>query len=181
MLRIICISVILFLSVSFAHADSGTWIVVDTTNLHLKVMHENTPQLTLENISIGRFGASQSRMKGDNQTPLGTFRISWIKPHSRFYRFFGIDYPNRELADLALAEGRISRHVWETIIDAIKAGRVPPQNTPLGGYLGIHGVGKGDRKTHSRFNWTNGCIALTNAQIDQLAPWIKPGTKVVIR
>jgi murein L,D-transpeptidase YafK len=177
---IACIlNIILFFPLS-SHADADTWIIIDTTDLHLKVMHKNKVQLTLENISIGRFGASRSRMKGSNQTPLGTFHINWIKPHSRFYRFFGIDYPNRESADLALAEGRISHETWKTIIDAIKTNGSPPQDTPLGGYLGIHGIGKGDQEIHSRFNWTNGCIALTNTQIDQLSLWLKPGMRVVI-
>jgi lipoprotein-anchoring transpeptidase ErfK/SrfK len=32
-----------------------------------------------------------------------------------------------------------------------------------------------------RLNWTKGCIVLTNAQIDRLASWVTPGTRVVIR
>lgn len=144
-------------------------------------MRENKVLLTFDNIAIGRYGASRSRMKGDNQTPLGSFQISWIKQHNRFYRFYGINYPNQEVADLALSEGRISRQVWENIANTIESTGSPPQDTSLGGYIGIHGIGKGEQTVHSRFNWTNGCIAITNAQIDQLNPWIKLGTRVVIR
>ena len=60
-------------------------------------------------------------------------------------------------------------------------GDIPPQVTPLGGYLGIHGVGEGDPGIHADFNWTHGCIALTNQQIDDLAGWIRIGMRVVVR
>jgi lipoprotein-anchoring transpeptidase ErfK/SrfK len=36
-------------------------------------------------------------------------------------------------------------------------------------------------EVHNRFNWTNGCIALTNDQVDELAGWVNVGTKVRIR
>lgn len=170
--------VLLFATV--CKAESDIWIVVDTNHLHLKVMQNNSVRLFLDNISIGRYGASKLRMKGSNQTPIGTFRIGWIKPDSRFYRFFGFNYPNREAADLALAENRISLEVWQTITDAIERNDIPPQDTPLGGYLGIHGIGIGDRTIHATYNWTNGCIALTNDQIDLLSEWLKPGMLVEI-
>ena len=67
------------------------------------------------------------------------------------------------------------------VIDAIKNGRTPPQNTPLGGHIGIHGVGAGDPRIHTNFNWTNGCVALTNEQVTRLAALIKVGTRVEIR
>ena len=60
-------------------------------------------------------------------------------------------------------------------------GKTPPQDTPLGGQIGIHGIGNGDQDIHHNYNWTNGCIALTNEQIDQLGKWIKPGVLVNIR
>lgn len=174
----------LFLALIFSfrsYANSDIWILIDTLEQRLSVMRGDKAQLTFNNIAIGRYGASSSRMKGDNQTPLGSFQISWIKQHHRYYRFFGVDFPNQEAADLALAEKRISRQAWLSITKAIESSRLPPQDTPLGGYIGIHGIGRGDRTVHSRFNWTNGCVALTNAQIDELSSWIKIGTKVVIR
>jgi lipoprotein-anchoring transpeptidase ErfK/SrfK len=63
----------------------------------------------------------------------------------------------------------------------VQAGKTPPQHTPLGGYIGIHGVGSGDPEVHRAYNWTNGCVALTNAQIDILAEWARAGTPVEIR
>ena len=58
---------------------------------------------------------------------------------------------------------------------------MPPQQTALGGHIGIHGIGAGDPRIHEDFNWTSGCIALTNAQIDDLAGWVRLGMRVVVR
>jgi len=51
----------------------------------------------------------------------------------------------------------------------------------LGGGIGIHGIGRGDLDIHRQYNWTNGCVALDNDQITDLARWIGVGTRVVIR
>jgi len=163
------------------YAAQEIWILIDTSEQKLSVMREDEILLVFDDIAIGRYGASRSRMKGSNQTPLGSFQISWIKRHNRYHRFYGINYPNQEVADLALAEGRISRQVWESITSVIESTGMAPQDTSLGGYIGIHGIGKGDQAIHSRFNWTNGCVAVTNTQIDQLAPWITLGTRIVIQ
>ena len=107
-------------------------------------------------------------------------KVARLQELSITYRFFGLDFPNREAADLALAENRTTKETWQSIIYAIETGRTPPQNTPLGGHLGIHGLGRADQQVHGLYNWTNGCIALTNAQIDQLSKWLKPGVTVEI-
>lgn len=164
-----------------SYAAQEIWILVDTSEHKLSVMRNDKALLVFDDIAIGRYGANRSRVKGSNQTPLGSFQISWIKQHNLYHRFYGINYPNREVADLALSEGRISRQIWENIINTIETTGMPPQDTPLGGYIGIHGIGKGDKTVHSRFNWTNGCVAITNAQIDQLSSWVKLGTRVVIQ
>ena len=57
------------------------------------------------------------------------------------------------------------------------------QNTPLGGAIGIHGIGEITEEKleiHRTINWTKGCIALTNDEIDDLLHYIGVGTKVVI-
>ena len=84
-------------------------------------------------------------------------------------------------ADRALVDGRIDEAQWQAIRRADQAGEVPSQNTPLGGMIGIHGIGDGDRGVHRDFNWTNGCVALTNEEIDELLRWVKIGTPVEIR
>jgi lipoprotein-anchoring transpeptidase ErfK/SrfK len=75
----------------------------------------------------------------------------------------------------------IGEETVRTIMRAEMDESVPPQNTPLGGQIGIHGLGAADRDIHQIFDWTSGCIAMTNEEIDRLAKWVRKGTLVVIR
>jgi len=156
------------------------WIDVNTSEYTLTVMKGDTVQEEFRNIAIGRFGTTYFKAKNDDKTPLGEFRIGWINNNSRYYRFFGLDYPNRETANRALKENKINKETWRSILRASNTERTPPQNTSLGGHIGIHGIGMGDRGIHDQFNWTNGCIAITNEQIDQISQWLTPGVLVKI-
>jgi len=158
-----------------------TWLDVDTSELTLSVMEDAAVVHTFEEIAIGRNGVSTARQQGDETTPLGSYRIRKINNESRFHLFFGFNYPTMDQATEALKARRITSEDWQAINAAHLQGREPPADTPLGGYIGIHGVGAGDPRIHEDYNWTEGCIALTNAQVDELARWIKPGMRVVVR
>lgn len=162
-------------------ADNGVWIDVDTTAHTLSVMQGDAIQAVFKNVAIGRYGTTWSKMTKDDKTPLGKFRVGWINEKSRYYRFFGLNYPNLDTAKRALDENRITEETWLSILKAKIMGKTPPQDTSLGGHIGIHGIGRGDQDIHHSYNWTNGCVALTNEQIDQLGRWIKPGVLVNIR
>ncbi|MDP1558031.1 MAG: L,D-transpeptidase [Nitrosomonas sp.] len=180
--RLIILAGFIGLSFICLSAKAGDiWLDVNTGNYTLSVMKDNDVQIVFENISIGRFGTTYFKIRNDNKTPLGRFRVGWINDQSRYYRFFGLDYPNRETARRAFEESRITEETWESILRTTNVGNTPPQDTPLGGHIGIHGLGAGDHKIHHKYNWTNGCIALTNQQIDELSRWIKPGIMVEIR
>lgn len=176
---------ILILSILLASPLFGgqetTRIIIDTKALTLKVMQSNKERLSFSNIAIGRYGTTTDKRNGDHKTPLGHFAIAWITERTSFHRFFGLLYPGKAYAERAFQTGQLDQKSWNRIRQAYASGRLPPQNTDLGGSLGIHGVGKGDKKIHEQFNWTNGCIALTNDQIDSLTGWIKIGTPVEIR
>lgn len=161
-------------------AASDTWVMVDTAAATLAVMRGDRLVASFDDISIGRGGASRERRVNDQKTPLGEFRIAKIKEDSIYHRFFIIDYPDEARARRALERGEIDRATFRAIREAANTGRMPPQNTPLGGNLGIHGLGGGDPEIHEAFNWTLGCIALTNEQIDRLARWLHVGTRVVV-
>jgi len=77
--------------------------------------------------------------------------------------------------------GRIDAHDYERIQAAFARGEPPPQNTPLGGQLGIHGLGKSSSRVHETLNWTQGCIALSNAQIRRLSRLIRVGMRIEVR
>jgi murein L,D-transpeptidase YafK len=156
-------------------------IFIDTESDSLQVMNDETVIRSYENIAIGRYGKTYFKVRGDNKTPLGKFRIGWTNGNTHYHRFLGLTYPDLPAADRALVDGRIDESQWQAIRQASVAGKVPSQKTPLGGMIGIHGIGAGDRGVHRDFNWTNGCVALTNEEIDELLQWVKIGTPVEIR
>jgi len=161
--------------------ETDTWILIDTGKMSLSVLQGNIVKRVYRNISIGRGGSTADKKQHDGKTPLGEFHIIRMTTDTPFHRFFGLDYPKLEHAERARLAGTISQARYAAIRRAIEAKQVPPQDTALGGYIGIHGIGKGNVAVHGDFNWTYGCIALTNAQIDDLSNWVRIGTKVIIR
>ena len=160
---------------------AGTWVLVDTTTQTLSVFRGQRLVDHFDNVSIGRNGPAKDRVRGDGTTPLGTFQIDRIHRSSRFLLFFRIDYPRPEHARRALDAGRISVADYHRIVAAFHQNLPPPQDTPLGGQLGIHGLGSADPAVHDALNWTQGCIALTNAQVTQLAQWMHLGMRIEVR
>lgn len=175
--------VLLALSLSaFAHGAGRPWVQVDTDTLTLTVFSSGHRVLArFHNIAIGRGGAANEHRRGDGTTPRGVFHIAWIDRHSRFGVFYGLDYPTPSIAWRAYLRNEISAAQFDAILRAAREHRVPPQNTPLGGQLGLHGIGSGNPLVQRDLNWTDGCIALTNAQLRRLARWLRLGVKVVIR
>ena len=164
-----------------AVADDDVWLLVDTTALKIEVKKGEKTLETINDIAIGRGGAGSKRYRGDNVTPFGSYRIGWVGEQSSFRKFFGLTYPSPEDAEKALMEGVINKGTYNSIVTAHRNHQVPPQNTPLGGRIGIHGLGRADEKIHKSMNWTHGCIALTNGQIDRLSQWLDKGTVVKIK
>ena len=161
--------------------EAGIRVLIDIGEKSLSVLQGDVVRRTYNNISIGRAGSTSDKKRRDGKTPLGEFHITRITTDTPFHRFFGLDYPGLERAERARADGTISQTRYAEIRRAIQTKQVPPQDTVLGGYIGIHGIGKGNIAIHEDFNWTYGCIALTNAQIDDLSKWVRIGTKVTIR
>lgn len=155
--------------------------MIDTQAAVLTVMEGDEPKQVFKNISLGRNGAGYKRRRGDDTTPLGRYQIGWINDNSRYYRFFGMTYPSPADAARAYRAGKIDAGTFKSLVKAGENKQIPSQKTILGGQIGIHGIGSGSLKVHNQFNWTHGCIALTNQQIDQLSKWLNKGTLVVVR
>lgn len=164
-----------------ARAEAESWILVDTKTRTLSVFRGETLLRRFDNVAFGRNGYAEDRVRGDGRTPLGTFEINRIHRSSRFLRFFGIDYPRPEHAQRAFAAGLIDAEDYARIVWAFSQNLAPPQDTPLGGQLGIHGVGRGDPRIHEVFDWTQGCIALSDRQVERLSKWIHLGMRVEVR
>lgn len=160
--------------------DPQPLIYIDTSTLTLTVVANGKTTAVFENISLGKGGTTHFRKRGDATTPLGQFRITWINRKSRYNLFFGLDFPNMDYALRAYEADLIDEDEFHAIKTALRYHKTPPQNTKLGGHIGIHGIGSGDARLHKTVHWTDGCVALTNEQINKLAKWIQIGTKVII-
>lgn len=171
------------LTAGAVRAEPGAGIVVDVDSARreMRVLRGDKVLALFEGVSVGRWGVSEQKRRGDGKTPLGEYRIVWLKPNGNFGPFLGFDYPSVAHAEKALEAGQISQAEFDTIQRAHAAGRVPPQNTALGGYIGIHGLGRADPRIHRHVNWTKGCVALTNAQMSQLTRLVGKGVLVRIR
>lgn len=162
-------------------AESGRWIEVDTAARTLLVHAADQHVLAhYPHIALGSGGVAPVHYHGDGTTPLGRFHILEIRPSDRFDTFVLLDYPRPEHATLAFNAGRIDAHTRAEIDVAAEFAELPPQNTVLGGEIGIHGVGHGNMRIHQLVNWTDGCVALTNAQLHSLLHWLRPGMQVEI-
>ncbi len=95
-----------------------------------------------------------------------------------------LDYPNLLDAWYGYKNNVITAGEFKKIAFAFKGKQRPPQNTALGGYIGIHGLGESTReklKIHEALNWTEGCIALKNGEINALRQYVSIGTRVTIK
>lgn len=157
------------------------WLLIDVRARTVSVIDRGEIVIQYEDISLGRGGVTLMREQGDGKTPLGRFQVAWINSQSRFKLFFGLDYPNLDYARRAYNANLIGEDDYRAIDTAFRNNVTPPQTTRLGGFIGIHGLGESDPRVHKGFNWTDGCIALTNQQILDLSHWVSVGTKVIIQ
>ena len=135
-------------------------------------------------VAFGKGGKGTKRVLGDKKTPVGVYKIIDFKSNSKFHLFMQLDYPNLLDAWYGYKNEVISAQDFKSIATAFKTKQKPPQDTPLGGYIGIHGLGDITEQRiliHEGFNWTEGCIALTNEQINDLRQYVSIGTKVIIK
>jgi murein L,D-transpeptidase YafK len=181
LLTALCLAIIVSLPGAVAATTANVWLSVDTEQLHLAVMRGEKELKVFENISIGSNGPTLRKIRGDATTPLGEFTITDIRRSKRFELFMAINYPNLEHTERAYEDERIDAEVYRLLRHDLDLGKTPSQSTGLGGQLGIHGLGKGSPKVHQAVNWTDGCIALTNEQLMELADWVDVGTRVVVR
>ena len=112
-------------------------------------------------VVLGSDPAGHKQREGDGRTPEGRYVLDYKKADSAFHRAIHISYPNANDAESAKARG------------------VPP-----GGQVMIHGQKNGLgwlAFISQHFDWTNGCIALSNGDMDVVWDSVKAGTPVEIR
>lgn len=130
--------------------------------------------------ALGREPLGHKTGSGDQRTPEGSYEVAGPLERNRFHGFIPIDYPSLHDANAALLEGRITHRDFLRIEAAHARGVQPPIDTPLGGDIGIHGEGKRWAGDSKYLDWTYGCIAVTDAELDFLAERIEVGVPVEI-
>lgn len=134
-------------------------LVVRKGERKLYVLREGEVLRTYD-IALGRNPEGHKEREGDFRTPEGTYRIDWRKPDSAFYLAMHISYPNE--SDRQRAERR----------------GVDP-----GGMIMIHGLPnepKYPRRDYFRTDWTDGCIAVSNAAMIDLWLSVPDDTPITI-
>jgi hypothetical protein len=113
-------------------------------------------------------------------TPMGEYRVVRKDVRrgilERGSRFLLLDYPNSGDAQRGLDAGVLSRDEYERVVAAERAGEPAPYDTALGGPLGIQGNYFFFRERH----YTDGSVAISNADINELFEAVPIGTPVVI-
>jgi len=112
-------------------------------------------------ISLGKSPIGHKQFEGDKKTPEGIYRINERNPNSAYHKNLGISYPNAEDKDYALSQGK----------------------SP-GGLIKIHGLPNkfpDIGRQHLRKDWTDGCIAVTNEEIDELFNAVVHNAEIDIR
>ncbi len=124
-------------------------------------------------VVLGFSPVGDKQLEGDGCTPEGQFYVCVKNPQSKFHLSLGISYPAPANAERALASGAIKNDEFDAILQAYVDGGMPPQKTALGGEIYIHGGGtEGD--------WTEGCIAMDNSEMEELFSLVEVGMPVLI-
>lgn len=164
-----------------AAAAPGFWLDIDLDSATLRLMHGER-QVRAFHAALGKGGLGKER-RGDKKTPVGRYHIVAIRPSDRFRTFMHLNYPNQDDINHAYGKGLLDWGEYERLLTGMAHNGVAPQNSVLGGVVGIHGMGTKDPmlvRYHKKTNWTDGCIALTDEEIDNLAVLLDVGTVVMI-
>jgi len=166
-----------------ARSDTSYVLEIHKADRRMRV-HDGGRTVAVFDIATGRGGRGDKQRRGDQRTPVGNYHVVDFNEASRFHLFMQLDYPNVKDAFLAVRRSLIELPLFERIANAHAAGRIPPQDTPLGGQIGLHGLGDDENREkldlHRRLDWTEGCVALTNAGIRKLRQYVSIGTRVEI-
>lgn len=134
-------------------------VKVDKSKRRLYLMEQGVV-IKQYRIALGKEPQGHKKAEGDQRTPEGRYLLNGINPQSTFYKSMHITYPNQH--DIAQA----------------RAAGVSP-----GGDISIHGIKNSfdeDPAYIQSFDWTNGCIAITNQEMDEFLSLVDNGTPIDI-
>lgn len=129
-----------------------TFVVVNKAQRRMHLLH-NESVLESYDIKLGFAPVGHKQFEGDGKTPEGLYRIDRRNPQSDFHLSLGISYPNTR--DYAEAKA---------------VGKSP------GGDIFIHG--QKSPKENPDYDWTWGCIAVKNSEIEDIYAMVRNGTLI---
>lgn len=135
-------------------------LIIVAKHQHRMQLFSHGRLLRTYTVALGRGGDGAKRRAGDNLVPEGAYLIDSRNPHSAFHLSLHIGYPTRVQADTAARSG------------------LDP-----GGDVMIHGLRNGLGWLggwQRRVDWTRGCIAVTDAEMEQIWAMVPDGTPIVI-
>ncbi len=133
------------------------FVRVDKSDRTLSLYAEGQLIHVIDSIQLGGAPVGPKRFEGDQRTPEGLYEIDWSNPNSSYYLSLHISYPNA--ADEAYAES---------------------QGRSAGGMIMIHGQPNALPVGRIPGDWTDGCIAVSNAEIEALWESVPDGTPIEI-
>lgn len=162
-----------------------TRIVIWKSQYTLTLYKGARPVKTYRAVFGKGFRDGDKRRAGDKRTPEGDFFICSMNHSKRFYKFMGLSYPGVPHAEYGVRAGLISQQEYEMIKKASQERQPPPWDTNLGGAVGIHGrmIDSAIAPRHytaAGTNWTDGCIAMENADVDEIYSVVSLGTPVTV-
>ncbi len=132
-------------------------VVVEKQARRLTVLDERgQPIRTISGIQLGDAPQGHKGFQGDERTPEGRYTIDWSNPDSAYHLSLHISYPNAADQAYAASQGRSA-----------------------GGMIMIHGQPNG-MAGRVPGDWTDGCIALANEEIEYLWQLVPDGTVIEI-
>ncbi|KXF80842.1 L,D-transpeptidase family protein [Enterovibrio coralii] len=158
--------IVLLLALFTTHANAddvgeeSTLSVRVDKSARLMFLLENNRVIKYYRIALGANPEGHKLREGDKRTPEGNYTLDLVNEQSRFYRSIRINYPNTN--------------------DIARAARL---GVSPGGQIMIHGQknGNGPHPSESRgADWTDGCIAISNDEMDEFLSLIPVGTPIEI-
>lgn len=142
------------------------WMVVDKRRYNVRVYYKKRMIRSYRAV-FGPKPMIDKCMEGDRCTPEGWFTINNKHISSKYNKFLGISYPTSE------SKAKFTKLKNE--------GKIP-NNARIGGNIGLHGIWNGgDDMIELGVGWTDGCIALKNADINDLYRLVGVGARVFIK
>lgn len=148
-----------FTLVANASSQNADLVIIEKSK-RLLTLKKHGKEIKKYSVALGASPVGPKRCQGDNKTPEGTYKIIGRNSKSSFYKSLHVSYPSK--------------------IDIENAKKI---GCSTGGDIMIHGLpnGKGWIGTaHTKFDWTAGCVAVTDSEIDEIWNLVAIGTTVQI-